>query len=268
MDKTVIVRNLKIGDGRTKICVPIVGKTQDAVLDAARAVPEDVADLVEWRADYFDGVFSNRELEQTIGLLRDVLGEKPLLFTFRTAEEGGEKEIQEKEYASLLQFVAETGFADLIDAEVFRGCRNQMNSAFFQEIISGKQRLPMEEVIRTLGEHAGVIGSYHDFQKTPSAEEMIGRLQLMAAAGVSIPKLAVMPHSREDVLRLMDATLQADREITDRPLIAMSMGALGAVTRVAGRNFGSAVTFGCVGTASAPGQMEACKVKQMMELLY
>ena len=47
----------------------------------------------------------------------------------------------------------------------------------------------------------------------------------------------------------------------------MSMGALGAVSRLSGEVFGSALTFGSAARASAPGQVEAGKLAQALELL-
>ena len=113
----------------------------------------------------------------------------------------------------------------------------------------------IREAVQALQQHVQVIGSYHDFQGTPQEMQITKRLLAMHDNGADIPKMAVMPQRKEDVLTLMCATLQAKRQIPDTPVIAMSMGALGAVSRVAGANFGSAVTFGCYGETSAPGQI-------------
>ena len=97
---------------------------------------------------------------------------------------------------------------------------------------------------------------------------MLARLLFMDRLGVDIPKLAVMPESREDVLLLMEATSLADRLLPDKPLITMSMGAKGVVSRIAGGQFGSAVTFGCMGRASAPGQIEVGILKGILAATY
>lgn len=71
-----------------------------------------------------------------------------------------------------------------------------------------------------------VVGSFHDFEGTPAAEEMAARLQRMASLGADVCKIAVMPHSRRDVAGLMAACAQADDELT-QPVIAIAMGSAG-----------------------------------------
>ena len=76
----------------------------------------------------------------------------------------------------------------------------------------------------------------------------------MAQLGADVPKLACMPHSASDVLTLLTATAEMNKEIAN-PLITMAMGDIGKVTRVAGQVFGSSLSFGAVGQTSAPGQL-------------
>ena len=94
----------------------------------------------------------------------------------------------------------------------------------------------------------------HDFERTPPEEEIIRRLELMESKGADICKIAVMPQTPEDVLTLLKATHRR-QQFSKVPLITMSMGNLGMVSRLAGEVFGSAATFGSLGKASAPGQM-------------
>ena len=53
MKQIVTVRNLTIGEGMPKICVPIVETTEEAIIKRAEELMEYPVDLVEWRADYF-----------------------------------------------------------------------------------------------------------------------------------------------------------------------------------------------------------------------
>ena len=78
----------------------------------------------------------------------------------------------------------------------------------------------------------------------------------MQAAGADLPKLAVMPQSRRDVLALLAATAEMADLHPETPIITMSMGALGGVSRICGEAMGSAMTFACAGKSSAPGQIE------------
>ena len=99
----VIVRNLKIGEGIPKICVPIVGKTQGEIIEAGENICAVGADIVEWRADWYEDVFDLDKAEETAKELRAVLGGLPLLFTFRTSKEGGEKAVETAVYVELNQ---------------------------------------------------------------------------------------------------------------------------------------------------------------------
>lgn len=49
MSKYVEVRGVKIGEGVPKICVPIVGKTKEEILAAARSFEDVALEVVEWQ---------------------------------------------------------------------------------------------------------------------------------------------------------------------------------------------------------------------------
>ena len=59
-----------------------------------------------------------------------------------------------------------------------------------------------------------------------------------------------------------------NRNIGNATLFTMSMSATGVISRVCGEVFGSALTFGAVGKASAPGQMGAGELKEMLTTLH
>ena len=77
-----------------------------------------------------------------------------------------------------------------------------------------------------------------------------------------------MPQSMEDVLTLLAATLLARREFPETPLVTMSMGPLGSITRVAGWLFGSDLTFAVGVASSASGQIPADDLKKVYQVLY
>ena len=251
MSKYVEVRGVKIGEGVPKICVPIVGKTKEEILAAARSFEEVALDVVEWRVDWFEGVFDFAQVEDVLKDLRPALGETPILFTFRTSKEGGEKEISVNDYAALNIAAAQSGYVDLIDVEAFTG----------------------DEVVKTIinaAHEAGVkvIASNHDFFKTPEKEEIIRRLRMMQDFGADIPKMAVMPTCKQDVLTLLSATLEMSEKYADRPIITMSMAGTGVVSRLTGETFGSALTFGAASKASAPGQVGVHELKQVLDIIH
>ena len=73
---TVNVRKVEIGKGIPKICVPVVGITRDDIIDAACKAKE-TADLVEWRADWYEDVLDFKKTEKMMEELRETLGDIP-----------------------------------------------------------------------------------------------------------------------------------------------------------------------------------------------
>ena len=230
----VKVRNIVIGEGMPKICVPIVGVTKEAILDEARAITKLPADVVEWRIDWFENVFDFAALEDVMKGLREVLGDTPILMTFRTSKEGGEKAIEDEVYADINIKAAQTGYVDMVDVEVFTG------DEIVKKIIDGAHAAGVK-----------VVASNHDFFKTPDKDDIVGRLRKMQDLGADIPKIAVMPQNKKDVLTLLAATEEMANEYADRPIITMSMAGTGVISRLAGEVFGSALTFGAAAKASA-----------------
>ncbi len=249
--KPVVVRGIKIGEGIPKICVPIVGATKEEIIHEARAFGSIPADVAEWRADWFEHAFEIEEVKEVLAGLRDALGETPILFTFRTSKEGGEKAVGPAAYAELNKAAAATGYVDLVDVEAFTG------------------DTPVRDIIESVHKYGvKAVASNHDFNKTPPKDDMIGRLCRMQALGADICKIAVMPQSRADVLELLLATEEMNRIHADRPIITMSMAGTGGISRLCGEVFGSAMTFGAAQKASAPGQMEVGDLAQVLRLLH
>lgn len=243
-----------------KICVPIVGTKEAEIIKTAEKLVAAQVDLVEWRADYCSWILEDERLCLFLQKLRNTMGATPVLFTIRTTAEGGELSLSFEQYIHTLQVAAQSDCVDYIDVEMFWQDRALPESESVTEA-------SIREAVQTLQQHVQVIGSYHDFQGTPEAVQITKRLLTMRENGADIPKMAVMPQKKEDVLSLMCATLQAKRQIPDTPIITMSMGALGAVSRVAGANFGSAVTFGCYGETSAPGQIPLEELRVVLKRL-
>lgn len=248
---TVKVRNTVIGEGMPKICVPIVGVTKEAILEEAKAITKLPADVVEWRIDWFENVFDFAKLEDVLKDLREVLGDMPILMTFRTSKEGGEKAIEDDVYADINIKAAQTGYVDMVDVEVFTG------DEIVKKIIDGAHAAGVK-----------VVASNHDFFKTPDKDDIVGRLRKMQDLGADIPKIAVMPQNKKDVLTLLAATEEMATEYADRPIITMSMAGTGVISRLAGEVFGSALTFGAAAKASAPGQMGVEDLKDVLTKLH
>ena len=248
---TIKVREIEIGAGAPKIIVPIVGVTKEDILNEAKTFDSIPVDVVEWRVDWFEHVFEFDKVEDVLKELRTVLGNIPLLLTFRTKKEGGEKAIDTKDYKELNLRAAKTGYVDFIDVEIFTG------DDVVREIIDGAHAAGVR-----------VIASNHDFFKTPAKSDIIYRLRKMQDMGADIPKIAVMPQSRRDVLTLLCATEEMVTDYADRPIITMSMAGTGVISRLCGEVFGSSMTFGAAKKASAPGQMGVNDLNTVLDLLH
>ena len=249
MKKTFTLKCGTFGMGRTKICAPIVAVKQADIWMKAEEIAGTSVDIVEWRADFYEDVFDREKVLETLLGLKERLQEKDLLFTFRTKGEGGNLAIDKDAYYELNQTAAASGCVAFVDLEMFFG-----------------ENRTTEEIQKIHMAGSRVITSNHDFFKTPSVDEMTARLKKMEAAGADVAKLAVMPKSRQDVLMLLEASVAAD-EAVSIPLITMSMGELGVVSRVAGDLTGSAMTFAAVGAASAPGQIPAQQMAAILNAL-
>lgn len=251
MKNIVKVRNLKLGEGIPKICVPLVGKTNEEILEEAKNLKEIKLDLVEWRIDHYENVENIEKCKEILKELREVLGETPILVTFRSKKEGGEREVSTEYYIELNKEISRTGMADLIDVELFTGDRE------------------VSEIVNFAHENeVKVVMSNHDFDKTPAKEEIVKRLCKMQELGADLPKIAVMPQTTSDVLTLLCATDEMVTKYADRPIITMSMAGLGVISRIAGETFGSALTFGAAKVASAPGQVSVKELNNVLKLMH
>lgn len=251
MNNCIDIRGLKIGEGIPKICVPIVGKTAGEILEQALALKETKHDLVEWRVDYFENVLFPSAVSDVLYKLRDILDDTPLLFTFRTKAEGGELEIDKEEYLQLNLDAIDTGLIDLVDVELFTG----------DDLVGSVIEAAHKNNIK-------VVVSNHDFERTPAKKELVSRLQRMQNLGADIPKIAVMPVDKADVIALLSATEEMYTNYADRPIVTMSMGKVGVISRVCGEWFGSAITFGSAHAASAPGQVPADELSDILSKIH
>ena len=86
MTAPVRVRNVVLGQGRPKICIPIVARDREGLIQEAEEIKSLPADLVEWRADWYEEIGQSRKAQMAVNeglsLLREILGEKmPVIFT-------------------------------------------------------------------------------------------------------------------------------------------------------------------------------------------
>ena len=275
------------GDGGVPaVAVSLTGPTAAHARAQARHAIDAGADVLELRVDLLEEVdalvaFTEAPSEaatdsmvvataaaQVLECLRrmtDVIDATPLLLTCRTAAEGGRARLDDSGYSALLRSVLDelAGWEpgrrpSAVDVEVQRGCLPQVS-----------------EQAHGLG--IDVVASFHDFKATPVDDVLEDVLSRMASEGADLAKIAVWPTGADDVARLLGVCARAAAAPGEGtglglPVAAMSMGALGAVSRVA-PVFGSALTFAVVPDeqgetqASAPGQLPIQDVRRCLELL-
>lgn len=240
------IKGIEIGEGRPKICLPITGKNLTEIEQQSRVINEKQADLVEWRVDFYH----DHDIQSALEVIRKQIGDRPLIFTFRTVREGGQRDITDQDYLSINEKAMMSGLIDLVDLEL------KLPVVIRNPLIAKAKQQGVATII-----------SNHDFEKTPAQEEMINRLKEAELVGASIAKLAVTPKSSSDVLSLLTVTNKM-KDVVKIPLVTMSMGGLGVVTRLTGEIFGSSITFGTAGQVSAPGQIEQASLSTVLDVIH
>lgn len=238
---------------RAVIIAPLTSKTacETLLADLSNAP----VDMVEWRVDLYEpfrDAPTVRERSEAIECgLAYVLENSPVpvLATIRTADEGGLIRLSEDEYVDLVRLLA--AGADAVDVQIFTPVSQENVAELVHEIRS---------------DGAVVFGSNHDFQETPSEEEILGRFYRMKTAGVDVAKVAYQVDGPADALAIMNAQMRA-RTLLHLPVIGIGMGGAGALTRIGGSAIGSSATFATIGGQSAPGQFTACAVREALDLL-
>ncbi|MEA5094031.1 MAG: type I 3-dehydroquinate dehydratase [Sedimentibacter saalensis] len=247
--KTIQCKNLIFNSGLPKICIPLTGKNITSILGEINDLNQVDHDLAELRIDLFEDVDDFSKVVDLLKKIREIYF-KPLLFTFRTKKEGGVHDMSEENYFELIHMATDSGLIDMVDIELFSHEESLRKAVAFAH-----------------EKHIKVVMSNHDFHKTPDKDEIIKRLVKMQENGADISKIAVMPTCNDDVLELLSATMEVKNKY-GFPCITMSMGRLGAITRLSGELFGSCMTFAVVKNTSAPGQISAAKVKEVLDLLH
>ncbi|EXG88743.1 catabolic 3-dehydroquinate dehydratase [Acinetobacter baumannii 1062314] len=231
-----------------KTIVPITAKTKEQALAQAQVIANTAdADLAEFRIDLLSFASDTKQVIALGHELKKILGNKLMIATIRTKNEGGQLEISDADYGKTYQAYLKNPFMDWLDVEMFR------DQKVVSEIV---QKAHQKKVL--------VVMSNHDFQKTPNQDEIEKRLLKQDQMGADVLKIAVMPKSKQDVFTLMNATLKVSQKTT-KPLLTMSMGQLGTISRVATANMGGSYSFGMIGQASAPGQIDVTKLKQILQ---
>lgn len=222
---------------KTKIVVPVlpttVAEVQELNVEKYRK-----ADIIEWRADFLGDIES---ILQAAPFIFEKFKDFSLLFTVRTANEGGNISISKKDYVTLLKKVAKFD-PDYIDIEYF----------------SYRKALP-----QLLEFKEKIVLSYHNFFESPT--DLTARMMKMQREETGFVKVAIMAQRECDVLDLLQITRDFTMEYEPK-FIGIAMGELGKISRVAGGLTGSVWTFVALDKeeGSAPGQLT---LPQMLDVL-
>lgn len=231
-----------------KTIVPITAKTKEQAIAQAKVIAANQdADLAEFRIDLLDFAADSKQVIALGHELKKILATKPMIATIRTHNEGGKLTISDADYGKTYQAYLKQPFMDMLDVEMFRD----------QQVVKNTVKLAHDKKVL-------IVMSNHDFQKTPSEDEIVKRLLKQDELGADILKIAVMPQSKQDVFTLMNATLKVSQQ-SKKPLLTMSMGKLGTISRIATANMGGSFSFGMIGEASAPGQIDVTQLKQFLK---
>lgn len=208
----------------------------------ARLAQQQGAEALELRADL---LVDPAQVRAALTAVR-AASSLPLLLTYRSATEGGKGAGHGQGYedylASLLQLRPAVAAVDI------------------------EMACPASKALVAEAKAGGydVVGSCHDFTATPSAAQITQKLAQITAAGADITKVAYMPRTAQDVAALRHAAHDFAGAYPHQPLIAISMGQLGAPSRT---DLVNCLTFATIadGAASAPGQATIAYVRAWLE---
>lgn len=251
---SVTIKNLVIGEGRPKICVPLVSENLEDLEKECEGLKGLPFDMVEWRVDHFmnqENFQATEDLEKGYRAIRAALPDTVLLTTVRTKSQGGAHKIPGGEYLSLLSLIIDSRFADLVDVE------------FGHEPLDTK-------VLLSQAKKKGMptLMSYHKWRRPMTEMEMVDVLENMKAFKTDILKLAIMPRDTVDVAAVMNAAARVGALFPETPIIGIAMGGIGKVTRVSGNSLGAPITYAAGKEASAPGQLTCQEADAVLNVLY
>lgn len=197
------------------------------------------ADIIEWRADYLP----KEVILQVAPAVFEKFAGRELVFTLRTRSEGGQIDLSPEEYIHLIKEVAQLYQPDYIDFEYYS----------------------YKDVFEEMLDFPNLILSYHNFQETP--ENMMEILSELTSLNPKLVKVAVMAHTEQDVLDLMNYTLGFKTLNPEQEYVTISMGKVGKVSRITADVTGSSWSFASLDEASAPGQISLANMKKIREIL-
>jgi 3-dehydroquinate dehydratase-1 len=195
--------------------------------------------LLELRADLFKRLDPAYIVDQIKS--RESL-KIPLLLTLRNQKKEGAIKVFSDELKMQIITVA-LPLVDMIDIE--------LSSPLLKQVISAARKLKKK-----------VIVSSHYLQDTPKGLESILKRSLSTRA--DIVKIAAKAKTFDDVLTMVNFTHRHRKH----PLITMSLGPVGAISRLVLPAAGSRYTYTFLNKPTASGQIDAKTLKSHMKVYY
>ena len=220
-------------------CIPLISANQDELLADVEVGVANGCDFLEWRRDhYMQGTVLTPEDE--LKLLTEIKKRMPnqgLIYTYRSHYEGGVFKTATEVREAAIDTAIKSNLVDYVDVEL------QSEAAFLQRIKQALNMNPTQWIV-----------SHHNFEKTPTSEEIGAIYAAMESVGGDVLKLAVMPNSINDIRQLICASLNHNEQ-SEKAIIAIAMGEAGGITRIAPELCGGSLTYVAGAGKTAPGQL-------------
>ncbi|HUX22411.1 MAG TPA: shikimate dehydrogenase [Spirochaetia bacterium] len=224
---------LELSRTSPKICLSLTEPTLRENLSILERVGSQV-DLAELRVDFLD----DAELSGLKGF--PAATKLPMVLVYRRRRDGGHREVEESLRVSILESALEGAWA-FIDLE--------------EDLHAPRlDRIAADRAVR-------IIRSFHDFDGVPP--NLSERLRRLARDPEELPKVAVMPRSLADLLRILDA----GDAIAAAPAVVVGMGEWGFPTRVLPGRFSSVWSYATAGERkAAPGHVDPATLRRTYRL--
>lgn len=123
------------------------------------------------------------------------------------------------------------------------------------------------DYIERQGLKLDLLGSYHNYQRTPERCELDEIIVEMEQRGASIFKIATFCQNHRDALQLLDLLL--DLKEAKKRCVVLGMGPKGIPTRVVGPLWGNDLIYAPtqLEQASAPGQLTRANIDGILKML-
>ena len=219
--------------------IPRVVLGVDGNAPAVTQAAEAGVDILEVRVDLFEHVTADRVRDEVKALKRHGL---PLIGTIRSPKEGGGRaKLTDAQRLELYDVLAP--LVDAIDVE--------LHASIVKSVSAAARR-----------HEATLILSYHDFQRTPAAQELERISEAATALNADVVKIATSARSEDDVRRLLRFTL----EHRERRLVTIAMGQIGSVSRLLFPLAGSLLTYTSI--SPSDGQIPAQRLVEDLRFYY